>query len=75
MRKILIVGGALLLGACGTPNYDPYLMQQNQANTGAWGRWAMDRYNPPVVYAQPSAPASPRCYHVMANGRCAHWGP
>lgn len=32
------------------------------------------------IFAQPFAPApapyqGPRCYHVMANGGCAHWGP
>jgi hypothetical protein len=33
---------------------------------------------PQPVFAQPYAPApyqGPRCYHVMANGGCAHWGP
>ena len=31
--------------------------------------------NYPVVYAAPVQTTGPRCYHVMADGRCAHWGP
>lgn len=77
MRTVLFMAVGLLAGACAPSPYDPYLMQQNQANTGAWGRWMMDRYNPPIVYTygQPTAPAGPRCYHVTAGGGCAHWGP
>ena len=82
MRKISIIAAALLLGACGQPQpygYDPVAEQMRQANSAAWGRWAMDRYNPPVgySYAAPVAPVAsgPRCYHVTATGRCLHWGP
>lgn len=75
--------------ACANYGYSPGTLafaqcseRQAQETQRAWQRQAQywNAYNAATMNAAKptiAAPVNsgPRCYHVMADGACAHWGP
>jgi len=68
--RLIILSLILIVAGCALPPPNPYANQN-------WAAY-MQGPPPPNSFAYQPAPqpyAGPRCYHVMANGGCAHWGP
>lgn len=74
--------------ACASYGYSPGTLEFAQCSERrsyetqrAWQRQSefWNAYNAATMNAAKPTPApvnsGPRCYHVLANGACAHWGP